>query len=75
MTAHTDNQMIQQPSTVVKYVIMFLFCPHSSNTNASVTKTHFAILQEIHCLYPDIQIYNNFVSTINIFKKQKHLML
>ena len=50
------NQMIQQPSTVAEYVIEFLFYPHSSHTNTSVAKTHFAIVQEIH---PSLSRHSN----------------
>ena len=69
-TATTENrQQISYKGETKEYVLKFLFRPKGNSANTEVAKTHFAVLQAMKDIYPEIEVYDNFGGKMKSFPK------
>ncbi|KAL7565868.1 hypothetical protein ACA910_007426 [Epithemia clementina (nom. ined.)] len=64
-TNNIENRTITNGNDVREYVVKFQFKPSASGNNTEVAKTHFAILQAINDIYPEVTIYDNYGNTLS----------
>ena len=58
-TATTTHQPIAYEGDEEEYTIKFVFRPQDDQANSQVAKHHYAILQIISKVYPEVKIYDN----------------
>ena len=58
-TATTIHQPIAYEGDEEEYTIKFVFRPQDDQANSQVAKHHYAILQIISKVYPEVKIYDN----------------
>ena len=70
-TDTAENRTITNVGEEKEYVIKFLFRPKGEENNTKVAKTHYAILKVITDIYPNVQVFDNFGSTVKEFPQLK----